>query len=81
MLQVGMFYPYTPYTLRDVLKMAIALMMEAANTSETSINVYQTTRRNNPEDSHLHARRRGNLKFHLRDVLFLWDTLPKNFLM
>jgi hypothetical protein len=25
-------------------------MMEAANTSETSVNVYQNTRRNNPED-------------------------------
>jgi hypothetical protein len=31
----------------------IALMMEAASTSETSVNFYQTTRRNNPEDSHL----------------------------
>jgi hypothetical protein len=28
-------------------------MMEAASTSETSVNFYQTTRRNNPEDSHL----------------------------
>jgi hypothetical protein len=26
---------------------------EAASTSETSGNVYQTTRHNNPEDSHL----------------------------
>jgi hypothetical protein len=32
---------------------AIDLMMEAANTSETSVNFYQTTRRNNPEDRHL----------------------------
>jgi hypothetical protein len=32
---------------------AIALMVEAASTSETSVNFYQTTRRNNPEDSHL----------------------------
>jgi hypothetical protein len=31
----------------------IALMMEAASTSETSVNFYQTTRRNIPEDSHL----------------------------
>jgi hypothetical protein len=31
----------------------IALMMEAARTSETSVNFYQTTRRNNPEDSRL----------------------------
>jgi hypothetical protein len=40
-----------------------AVMMEAAITSETSLNFYQTTRRYNPEDSHLHTRRRENLKF------------------
>jgi hypothetical protein len=28
-------------------------MEEAASTSETSVNFYQTTWRNNPEDSHL----------------------------
>jgi hypothetical protein len=28
-------------------------MMEAASTSETTVNFYQTTRRNNPEDSRL----------------------------
>jgi hypothetical protein len=27
-------------------------MMEAVSTSETSVNFHQTTRRNNPEDSH-----------------------------
>jgi hypothetical protein len=31
----------------------ITLMMEAASTSETSVNFYLTTWRNNPEDSHL----------------------------
>jgi hypothetical protein len=31
----------------------IALMMEAARTSETLVNFYQTTRSYNPEDSHL----------------------------
>jgi hypothetical protein len=41
---------------------AIALMMEAASTSETSLNFYQTTRRYNPEDGHLHTRIRENLK-------------------
>jgi hypothetical protein len=30
------------------------VMMEAARTSETLVNVYQTTRRYNSEDSHLH---------------------------
>jgi hypothetical protein len=29
-------------------------MMEASSTSETSINFYQTTWRNNPEYSHLY---------------------------
>jgi hypothetical protein len=43
----------------------IALMIEAGSTSETSVNIYQTTRRNIPEDSRLHIRRRENLKAHL----------------
>jgi hypothetical protein len=42
----------------------IALMMEAASNSETSVNFYQTTRCNNLEDSHRHTRRRENLKSH-----------------
>jgi hypothetical protein len=35
----------------------IALMMEAASVSETSVNFYtfKPLRRNNPEDSHLHT--------------------------
>jgi hypothetical protein len=43
----------------------IALMMEAAMTSETLVNFYQTTRRYNPEDSHLRTHRRENLKTYL----------------
>jgi hypothetical protein len=31
------------------------LMMEAARTSETSVNFYQITRRNIPEGSHIHC--------------------------
>jgi hypothetical protein len=45
--------------------LTIPMMMEAASTSETLENFYQTTRSNNPEDSHLHTRRRENLKFHI----------------
>jgi hypothetical protein len=32
---------------------AIALMMEAVRTSETSVNLYQSSRRYSPEDSQL----------------------------
>jgi hypothetical protein len=35
----------------------IALMMEALSTSETSVNFYEATRRNIPEDSHLQIKR------------------------
>jgi hypothetical protein len=38
---------------RDSCCKAIALMMEAVSTSETSVNFYHTTRRNSPEDGHL----------------------------
>jgi hypothetical protein len=31
-----------------------ALMMAAVNTSETMVGIYQTTRRNIPEDNNLH---------------------------
>jgi hypothetical protein len=39
-------------------------MMEAASSSETSVNFNQTAGRNNPEESHLHTCRRKNLKSH-----------------
>jgi hypothetical protein len=39
--------------------------MEAARTSETLVNFYQTTRCYNPEDSNLHTHRRENLKSYL----------------
>jgi hypothetical protein len=57
---------------------AIALMMEAASTSEMSINFYQTTWHNNPEDSHLHSHccEDLNLTIHCEFETFL--TLPMN---
>jgi hypothetical protein len=36
--------------------------MEAERTYETSLNIYQTTQCNIPEYSHIHTRRRENLK-------------------
>jgi hypothetical protein len=37
----------------SIIRAIIAVMMEATSTSETSVNFYQSTRLNNPEDSHL----------------------------
>jgi hypothetical protein len=42
-----------------------ALIMEVAGTSEMSVNFYQTTWHNNPEDSHFHASSHENLKFYV----------------
>jgi hypothetical protein len=48
-------------------------MMEAVSTSETSVNFYQTTRRNIPEDRHLPSRRREKLKPYLIScILFIY---------
>jgi hypothetical protein len=48
----------------SIIRATSPLMIETAGTSETSVNLYQTARRNNPVDSHLHTRRRENLKSH-----------------
>jgi hypothetical protein len=52
------------YCCHMCINSLIALMLEAASTSETSVNFYRTTRRNILEDSHLHTGRRENLKYH-----------------
>jgi hypothetical protein len=40
-------------------------MMDAERTSETLVNFYKTTRRYNPEESHLRTHRHENLKSYL----------------
>jgi hypothetical protein len=45
-------------------------MMEAASTSETLVNFYQTTQRYNPEDSHFRTHRRENLKSNFKVFIF-----------
>jgi len=45
-------------------------MMEAARTSETSVDIQLRTRQYIPEDSELHTRRRENLKSHIG--YFVW---------
>jgi hypothetical protein len=52
-----------------VLAPSIVVLMETASTSETPVNAYQSTRSYNPEDSHLHTRRRENLKSYHRNCL------------
>jgi hypothetical protein len=72
------WYKFTDFS--DVLAASIIrasiiialMMMEAARTSEASVNFYQNARRNNLEDSHLHTRRRENLKSHY----IYFTTLP-----
>jgi hypothetical protein len=53
----------------------VALMMESASTSKTSVNFYQTTRRNIPEDIHVHTRRRENLKSHQHECLHYLESI------
>jgi hypothetical protein len=58
----------------------IALMMEAAQASETLVNFYQSTRRYNPEDSHLHTHRRENLRsYFIFLVVFSLKVCDQNF--
>jgi hypothetical protein len=47
--------------------------MEAARSSETLVSFYQTTRRYNPEDSHLRTNRHENLK---SNKTFNYKTAP-----
>jgi hypothetical protein len=43
----------------------IALIMEAESAFETTVNFYQSTRRNSSAESHVRTQHRENLKFHL----------------
>jgi hypothetical protein len=45
--------------------------MEAARTSETSVDIQLRTRQYIPEDSELHTRRRENFKSHIFQQYFL----------
>jgi hypothetical protein len=45
-----------------------ALMLDAARTSDTSVNLYLSVHRYNPEDGHICTHRRENLKSYLAVV-------------
>jgi hypothetical protein len=65
MLRRVIWYKFTDVSEVLAASIIIALMKEAEGISETLVNVYQTTWCNIPEDSHLHTRRRRNLKSQL----------------
>jgi hypothetical protein len=50
-------------------------VMQAAGTSETSINSEQTTQSNFPDDSHLHTHHCEDQKFHIKLYLFALKLL------
>jgi hypothetical protein len=55
-MKMAVFWVVAPCNLLEIywhFSKLIALMMESASTSEMLVNFYQTTCRNNPEDSHL----------------------------
>jgi hypothetical protein len=62
---MAVFWVVAPYSLT-----IIALMTEAARTSETLVNFYQNTRLYNPED--LRTYRRENLKSYLLKISHLF---------
>jgi hypothetical protein len=52
-MKIIVFWDVAPCSLLEIDRRFIALMMEAVSTSETSVNSYETTGRNIPEDNHL----------------------------
>jgi hypothetical protein len=57
-MKMVVFWDVVPCSLLDVCRLSVvfaaSIISEMSNrTSETLANFYQTTRRNNPEDSHL----------------------------
>jgi hypothetical protein len=59
-----------PCSQIDVDRRFVALMLEAVRTSETSVNIYLTTRQYIPEDCELQTRYRENLKSHIHERYF-----------
>jgi hypothetical protein len=64
MLRFVVWYKFADVSEVLAASIIIALMMEVARASETSVNFYQSTKRNIPEDGYLHTRRRENLISH-----------------
>jgi hypothetical protein len=59
------FWVVAPCSLGEVYRRFRGACCLHHQGDEASVNLHQTTWRNNPEDSHLHTRHRQNLKSHL----------------
>jgi hypothetical protein len=74
-VKLAVFWNVAPCSLIEIdrrfrgVYRPIALVMEVVSSSETSVNIYQTTRPNIPEDSHLHDSF-GCLVVYIRIVVF-----------
>jgi hypothetical protein len=79
---IGQPSPLDSYTTSDpfALGSLIALMMEAARTSETSVDIQLRTQQYIPEDSELHTRRRENLKSHKVSFIPFPTTLSVSYM-
>jgi hypothetical protein len=62
----------------SIITALMALMMEEARTSETSVNSQLRTRQYIPEDYELHTRRRENLKSHKVGTVHSYHLFPSN---
>jgi hypothetical protein len=62
--KLAVFWDVAPCRLTDVSDVLAASFIRPLCTSETLVNIYQTSQRNIPDDSHLHTRRRENLISH-----------------
>jgi hypothetical protein len=73
-MKMAVFCVVAPYSLVEVYRrFGGACCLHHQN--KMSVNFYQTTRRNNPEDSHLHTRRLQNLKSQLIKNHFLFPPV------
>jgi hypothetical protein len=70
-LNMTVFYVVAPCSLVEAYRLYTGTCcfhhqggMDAAISSETSVNLYQFTQRYNPQGSHLHNRRRENPKYY-----------------
>jgi hypothetical protein len=80
-MNMALFCVVAPCTAVEVFR--IALMLEAASTSETSVHFHQPSRHNNPEDSHRNtpcACFYYGLLFHVQSTQLFVHILPSSLL-